>query len=109
MVELKNPTMGDRYNKGKPQLSYVMEFPNAVKGVSLVAEFGAIKYARNNYKSGLKHVEIIDSLLRHMSDYMAGEDVDPESGLPHVFHIAWNGLALAEMTKLHPELDWRKE
>lgn len=108
MKDLQNPTMGARYNTGKPQLSYVMEFPNAITGVAQVAEFGAIKYARNNYKKGLNHVEIIDSLLRHLRDYMAGEDLDTESKLAHVNHIAWNGLALAEMVALHPELDWRK-
>lgn len=99
---------GARFNQGKAPLSYVLEMPNAIEGVSSVAAFGAIKYARNNYKKGLDHVEIVNSLMRHLAKYMNGEDVDPESGLPHVDHVAWNAMALSEMTRIHPELDTRE-
>lgn len=100
--------LGSRYNQGKSPLSYVLQFGNAISGVATVGAFGAMKYARNNYKKGLSHTEIADSMMRHLAAYLCGEEVDPESGLPHVDHVAWNGLALAEMVRLHPELDDRE-
>lgn len=99
--------IGDRYNVGKVPLSYIIQFPNAINGVSVVADFGARKYARNNWKKGLPYTPTIDALLRHLTKFINGEDIDEESGLPHVDHVAWNALALSEMTRLHPELDDR--
>lgn len=94
-----------RFNKGKPKLSYVMDFPEAISMMSDVSEFGAKKYARNNWKKGLAHSEIVDSLLRHLALYNSGEILDEDSGLPHLGHIVWNSMALAEMTNLHPEMN----
>lgn len=86
----------DRHNDGKPQLSYILEFANAIKSAAAVFVFGAIKYARGNWKKGMPREEVIDSLLRHLTAYQNGELNDPESGLPHVGHIMANALFLAE-------------
>ncbi len=96
-----------RYNGGKPQLSYLLEFPNAIKAVAAVAEMGANKYVRHNWKKGFDSSSILDSLLRHLVAYQNGEDIDPESGLQHLGHAAWNVLALIENQAIHPELDNR--
>lgn len=101
--------LGKRYNQGKAPMSMVIEARYALEGLSQVLAFGAEKYARGNWHKGLKHTEIADSLLRHLSAYLAGEDNDPESGLPHVDHIQFNAMALAEMYRTHPELDDRSE
>ena len=98
---------GARFNEGKAPLSYMTEFPNAIEGLCLVAEFGAKKYARNNWKKGLPYLQTVDALLRHLTKFVNGEDVDPESGRAHVDHVSWNALALAEMVRLRPELDDR--
>jgi hypothetical protein len=50
-----------------------------------VLEFGAKKYAPDNWK----HVEghrYDDALLRHVQAYMGGEMNDPETGLHHLAH-----------------------
>ena len=99
---------GDRFNEGKPELSYLLQFPNALKGVSQVAAFGAHKYSRYNWKKGMGHMGLVDSLLRHLTSYSEGEDIDPESGQKHVDHVAWNALALAEMVVHSPDLDDRE-
>lgn len=97
----------DRFNQGKPQLSYVLDFPYAIKNFSLVCEMGAKKYARGNWKKGLPYLSVMDSLLRHATAFQNGEDCDPESGLPHMAHVMWNAMAILEYTNLHPEMDDR--
>ena len=98
-----------RYNEGKPPLSMVLEAKHAIDGCAKVLQFGATKYARGNWHKGLKHTEIADSMLRHLSAYLSGEDFDKESGLRHVDHIMCNALFLAETTVVHEDLDDRSE
>lgn len=100
---------GLRFNAGKAPVSMMLEAKHAVDGCSEVLRFGASKYARGNWHKGLKHTEIVDSMLRHISSYLAGEDNDKESKLPHVDHILCNALFLAEMFRTHSELDDRSK
>lgn len=58
-----------------------------VELVSRVRQFGAKKYARNNFKiTGFKYTRSLAAALRHIFAYLAGEDNDPESGLSHLGH-----------------------
>ena len=96
-----------RSNEGKPRLSFVLDFPNAIAEVANVCETGAEKYARHNWKQGMPFTEIQDSLLRHLLAFNAGEDTDAESGCLHMAHVMWNAMALIEGYENHPEFDDR--
>lgn len=98
---------GLRYNQGKAPLSMVLEANNALTGCAQVLAFGAEKYSRGNWRKGLKTTEIADSLLRHLSAYLSGEDTDSDSKLLHVDHILCNALFLSETIRTHPQLDDR--
>lgn len=68
--------------------------PLALIRVGEVAGYGALKYARFNYLKGYLWSLSFDALMRHSLAMWNGEDLDPESGLPHAAHIAWHGLCL---------------
>lgn len=107
---------GTRYNAGKPKLSLVLEARHALEGCAAVLEYGMTKYSRGNWRKGLKYTEVCDSLARHLTKFLAGEDLDigPKgeinkdfSGLPHPYMILCNALFLAELLTTHEEMDDR--
>lgn len=84
-----------RYNEGKPKLSYVLSAKHALEGAAAVMEVGAKKYERDNWKKPFPKEVLVDSLLRHLVDFMDGVDLDSETGLPHVDHILCNAIFLS--------------
>lgn len=46
---------------------------------------GAAKYGRHNYRiAGVRASVYYDAAMRHLMSWWEGEDIDPDSGLPHV-------------------------
>lgn len=104
-MEEKDSKSGLRYDGDKPKMDLLS--PIAIIGMSDVLTFGAKKYADHNWRKGMKWGRTIACLLRHTFKFMMGEDIDPESGLPHVDHIACNAMFLQEYFRTHKELDDR--
>lgn len=53
-------------------------------GLALGCE-GAPKYGRHNYRiAGVRASVYYDAAMRHLMAWWEGEDIDPDSGLPHV-------------------------
>jgi len=73
--------------------------PVGLEQMGLVAGMGAQKYDRFNFLRGYKWSLSIDALYRHLLSFLAGEDNDPESGLPHMAHAAWHAHALTGFLK----------
>jgi hypothetical protein len=49
---------------------------------------GALKYGRANWReAGVKASIYYDALRRHANAWFEGEDIDPDSGLPHFAHM----------------------
>lgn len=68
--------------------------PTALLELAKVAGYGAKKYATHNYLLGYEYTLSINAASRHLLQFAAGEDLDPETGLCHAAHAAWNCLAL---------------
>ena len=80
-----------------------------VELLSRVRMFGAKKYARNNFKiSGFKYTRSCAAALRHIFQFLNGEDLDPESGLSHLGHAVASLEHCIYDIKNHPENDDRK-
>jgi hypothetical protein len=81
--------------------------PLAIEGLAKVLAFGANKYAVDNWRGGFNYTRIIGSLERHLNAIKSGEDIDPESGLPHIDHVGCNWMFLSFFMKRRPDLDDR--
>ena len=98
----------NRKNSGKPELTYVLTFPMALREFAKVCMYGGEKYDRGNYLKGGKPLsEYSDCLLRHLTSWLEGEDIDPESNCHHLGHVAWNALALTQFTLSGNSIDDR--
>ena len=98
-----------RFNQGKPDLSFILSAKESLNGLAKVYEFGAKKYARNNWKRGLTYLTLVSSLMRHLTKFVCGEDLDEESKLPHVDHVLWNAQILSEMFHTRKDMDDRTQ
>lgn len=77
------------------------DFPHALEGIAKVATFGAKKYARSSWQTVPNAKQrYTDALVRHQIAKAKGEVSDPESGLPHSYHIAWNTLAIIQLEEV---------
>ena len=78
--------VGLKYDAGKPPLSRLpREF---LEQTAKVLEFGAKKYAWNNWKKGISYHRVLDAAMRHLTAFADNETIDPESGLSHLAHAS---------------------
>lgn len=68
---------------------------------------GSKKYADRNWEAGYDWSLSFAALMRHAWAFWGGEDIDPETGTPHIIASAWHCFALAEYMNTHPEFDNR--
>ena len=99
---------GDRFNTGKPKLSFCNLGKEVLAGEAAVWESGAKKYSRGNWLKGMPYTEAADSLIRHTLAFLNGEDIDPESGLPHVDHMVCSAKIVSNSFHTRPDLDNRE-
>lgn len=90
---------GAKLDGGKQRPGLILDaMPRAIAGVVQVGTFGAAKYSDGGWlevANGIQRYR--DAQLRHESRIAQGELLDPESGLPHDYHRAWNVLAQVEL------------
>lgn len=84
--ELKAPA-GMKHDQNK--LRYSLIPAGALEAIVGVLEYGARKYAPDNWK----HVEnarerYYNASMRHIQAWWSGEQNDPETNLPHLAHVA---------------------
>ena len=75
---------GVKHDAGKPRLDLIPF--DALNDIGLVLDYGAKKYGERNWEKGMSWGRCFGALLRHLGAYWAGEDLDPETRLPHLAH-----------------------
>lgn len=94
------------YSKGKSKIHYIPA--EIILGMGHAFEMGAEKHGPYSFRDNpIDYTELIDSTMRHLLAFMNGEDNDPESGLPHLWHAGCN-IGMLEWTRVNaPEKDDR--
>lgn len=97
-----------RYNTGKPRLSLLpTAFVLLTKGYTAlphdtarVMDYGATKYAMNNWRQAGPWLKVLDSGLRHLDKLLNTKElVDEESGIHHAGHLGCNLAFLLEFIR----------
>lgn len=79
---------GVKHDTGKPRYDLMpQEF---LDGVAEVLTYGANKYEDRNWEKGMRWGRPFAALMRHMWAWWGGEDLDPETKMPHLWHAGCN-------------------
>lgn len=63
--------------------------PSAMRETAWALGSGAAKYGPRNYRTaGVNATTYVGAIMRHLSAWNDGEDLDPESGLSHIAHVS---------------------
>jgi len=68
---------------------------------------GAAKYADRNWERGYAWSKSFAAACRHLWAFWRGEDIDPETGSPHLCAVIFHCFAMLEFGRTHPEKDDR--
>lgn len=68
---------------------------------------GAKKYEDNNWRKGYRWSLTFGACMRHLWAFWNGEEIDPESGLPHVAHAMWHCATMLEFMESYRDGDDR--
>jgi hypothetical protein len=86
-----------KFDGEKTQMELLSE--PAIEGLARVLTYGRIKYAADNWRKGMSWRRLVGAALRHFFAFMRGEDLDFESGLPHIDHALCCLMFLSEYQK----------
>ena len=104
-INSKEKGSGARYNNGKPDFSLIPLW--TLEDEAKVWMYGKNKYAAWNWAKGMDWSVPLACLLRHLSAWQRGEEIDSESGLPHLAHAMCNLRMLVMFSKTYKEGDDR--
>lgn len=97
-VDLNVIDYSAKADNGKPRPTLVP--PSLILAVAAIRGYGATKYGSDDNWKQVEPQRYKDALYRHWLAYLEGEVNDPESGLPHIWHVACNIAFLIEMEEV---------
>lgn len=88
---------GVKKDEGKPRWELVPF--DAIRGVVEILTFGAKKYAARNWERGIAYGRVFGAIMRHLTAWWGGENLDPESGKSHLDHAMCELMFLSAYEK----------
>ena len=86
--------------------------PQALRRLAATYAEGAKKYGDNNFRKGMEFSNVLNHVLTHIFDYLAGEDKELNHPMyegieveDHLAHACWGLMTLMEQEDTHPELN----
>lgn len=104
-IRVKNATTGGE--KGQKLERFDLLPAGPLAKIARHYGVGARKYADRNWEKGYDWSLSYGALQRHLNAFWDGEDIDEETGSPHLAAAGFHVLALLEFMNTHPELDNR--
>lgn len=84
---------GQKDDREKTRLDLIE--PQFIEAVGEILTFGADKYEANSWQKVENAKDrYYAALMRHLMAWRGGEEIDPESGLTHLAHVACNVMFL---------------
>jgi len=68
---------------------------------------GAEKYAEHNWRRGYDWSKSYSALCRHLNAFWGGEDIDEETGMPHMACVVFHSFTLLTFMEEQPQFDDR--
>lgn len=96
---------GTKHDQDKPRMD-LLDHGHLVD-VAKVLTFGAEKYGTHNWREGIPASRLFAAMQRHLAAFWQGEDLDEESGLPHLDHAATCMMMLSAGLRDDPKQDDR--
>ena len=90
-----------------PKLMYDLLDTYAIEDLVKVLTHGAQKYSSNNWHKCKGRLRYYAAAMRHLEAWRKGEDIDADSGLPHIGHAMCCLMFIAGISRLHPDHDDR--
>lgn len=104
-IRVTNAVTGGQ--KGQKKARHSLIPPEALQKVAEHYAIGAAKYEEHNWRRGYDWSLSYDAAIRHFGAFWAGEDLDEETGSPHLAAAVFHALTLLTFMVEHPELDDR--
>lgn len=101
----KATSPGLKYDKNKPSMELID--PEFLEEMAKVLDFGKSKYSAHNWRGGIQWSRTLGAVLRHTLAYLKGEDLDQETGINHMAHVAVNAMFLVWFAKHRKDFDDR--
>lgn len=85
-LSVDNPKHIEAQKSGKDPLEYLVW--SVLPGDARVHRHGADKYGERNWRIDRIKISTYEgAILRHFRAWAEGEDIDPDSGFSHLYHI----------------------
>jgi len=98
---------GNKFDKNKVRYELIPVF--SLRELAKILTSGAIKYGDRNWEKGFAWSRAYGAAQRHLNAFWGGEDIDKESGQPHLAHALCEVMFLLEFTKTHKDKDDRNK
>lgn len=103
-IRTTSPTGGQKGVKPERHSLIPVE---ALNSIARLYGVGAKKYDAHNWRKGYEWSKSYDAMNRHMALFWSGEDIDPETGEPHMAAVAFHAMTLIVFMQEQPEFDDR--
>lgn len=102
---------GVKFDTGKRRVDLVPT--EAINALAEVLTAGAVKYGEHNWRHGMDWSRVYGAAQRHMLAFWGGDDIDEESGMPHLWHaltnmaflVSYQALSVGRDDRWKPEVD----